>query len=95
MELKREDYEERKRRMVNGQGDDEDHRLVTLYEQNGYSWDGSNSGQSPEPTPMTPTPSESEESSTVPSTGPRSRKDESPASSTARTAGKSGGQTGR
>lgn len=93
--MNQEDYTERKRRMLDNAGDDEDARLVALYESQGYEWDGSNSGQSPEPTSTTKNDSDENSPSTAPSTESHLKRGVSKVSGTARTAEKSGGQVGR
>lgn len=59
MELNQADYEERKRRVDAGEGDDDDQRLVKLYEREGYTC---RPGGSPSGGSSTSTPSSGDES---------------------------------
>jgi len=51
MELTQADYEERKVRIEDGTGDDEDARLVKHYERQGFAWDGKRTETSSDTTP--------------------------------------------
>lgn len=86
MKLTQADYEERKARMDAGAADDEDARLVKLYEREGFSWDGSNTGKSSDSTKSNESSNETDSPSNVRMMAPRSRR--------RRTAGSTAKQTG-
>jgi len=74
MELTQADYEERKARIKEGTGDDDDARLVKLYEKEGFTWDGKATETSSDTTPNRRKRSAKQSPSTAPTTSPRSSK---------------------
>jgi len=74
MELTQEDYEERKSRVETGMGDDDDARLVKLYEREGFTWDGRAMETSSGSTPSKPKRNTSASRSSARTTPRRSNK---------------------
>jgi hypothetical protein len=93
MQMTQSDYEDRKNREAAGNATDEDHRLIALYEQEGYECRGSNSEHSPGATPMTSELGGNEDSSTAPTTENPSKRGVSKVNSTAVSAERSSGRT--
>lgn len=75
MELTQEGYEWCKRRVLSGKGDDEDARLVKLYEKEGFTWDGNRTETSSDSTPSKRKRSVRQSPSTAPTTSHPSSKD--------------------
>lgn len=88
-----EQFTDLKRREALGQVTDEDHRLIGLYESQGYEWDGKISDESPEQTEKTNSPNSDDRSSTVRTTDSPSKQAGGQANSTAGSVEKSSGRT--
>jgi hypothetical protein len=93
MQMTQSDYEDRKNREAAGNATDEDHRLIALYEQEGYECRGSNSEHSPGATPMTSEPGGNEDSSTAQTTEHLSKRGASKGSATVLSGEKSSDRT--
>ena len=93
VQLTQQDYDERKQRVEDGTGDDEDRRLVKHYESEGFEWRGNSSQPSDETTQRKPDASEMNHPSTAPTTGNPSKTSEAGDSTAGSTAG--AGRTGK